>query len=166
MYRNVGTRDIAAAAGVNQTLINRYFGSKKELFTEVVLLSLRDTLLTAKSAKELEQEVFDDLLADEDNRRKEKLRLLLYSSMDSDVADVISEFFLRQTTVRGKFIAGTPKETKSFLVFSTMVGIAVNYSLLPQQGRDLLDKEFIKKHFSRILDEMYTGGEKDHPDLD
>ncbi|NLU82206.1 TetR/AcrR family transcriptional regulator [Rhodococcus sp. HNM0569] len=30
------TRDIAAAAGVNQALINRYFGSKENLFVEAV----------------------------------------------------------------------------------------------------------------------------------
>ena len=32
----MGTREIAAKAGVNATLINRYFGSKKKLFAAVV----------------------------------------------------------------------------------------------------------------------------------
>ena len=35
-YGQVGVREIAAEAGVNAALINRYFGSKMGLFTEVV----------------------------------------------------------------------------------------------------------------------------------
>jgi len=36
-YDGVGVRDIAAGAGVTAMLINRYFGSKEELFAEVAV---------------------------------------------------------------------------------------------------------------------------------
>lgn len=35
-YDGVGVREIAASAGVTATLVNRYFGSKEQLFAEVV----------------------------------------------------------------------------------------------------------------------------------
>ena len=35
-YENVGTRDIAADAGVDAALVNRYFGSKEKLFDEAI----------------------------------------------------------------------------------------------------------------------------------
>ena len=35
-YDNVGLRDIAADAGVDVALVGRYFGSKEQLFTEVL----------------------------------------------------------------------------------------------------------------------------------
>ncbi|MFE0023589.1 TetR/AcrR family transcriptional regulator [Amycolatopsis sp. NPDC059021] len=38
-YDGVGLREIAAAAGVTAILVNRYFGSKEALFTEVVAVS-------------------------------------------------------------------------------------------------------------------------------
>lgn len=38
-YDGVGVRDIAADAGVTAMLVNRYFGSKEGLFTEVVDVS-------------------------------------------------------------------------------------------------------------------------------
>ncbi|MEV0057369.1 TetR/AcrR family transcriptional regulator [Saccharopolyspora shandongensis] len=38
-YDGVGLREIAAAAGVTAILVNRYFGSKEALFTEVVGVS-------------------------------------------------------------------------------------------------------------------------------
>ena len=35
-YERVGVRDIARRAGINVALVNRYFGSKEQLFAEVV----------------------------------------------------------------------------------------------------------------------------------
>jgi AcrR family transcriptional regulator len=35
-YENVGTRDIAADAGVDAALVNRYFGGKEKLFDEAI----------------------------------------------------------------------------------------------------------------------------------
>ena len=36
-YENVGTRDIAADAGVDAALVNRYFGGKEKLFDEAIV---------------------------------------------------------------------------------------------------------------------------------
>ncbi|XVU22411.1 TetR family transcriptional regulator [Actinoplanes sp. CA-054009] len=45
-YDGVGVRDIAAEAGVTAMLVNRYFGSKEGLFTEVVdLVFARRTMV-------------------------------------------------------------------------------------------------------------------------
>jgi AcrR family transcriptional regulator len=44
-YDGAGTREIAAAAGVDPRLIGRYFGSKEGLFTEVVERAFEKTLL-------------------------------------------------------------------------------------------------------------------------
>ena len=35
-YEQVGLRDIAAAAGATAALVNRYFGTKEQLFREVL----------------------------------------------------------------------------------------------------------------------------------
>src|SRR5438034_10393490 len=39
-YDGVGVREIAQAAGVTAMLVNRYFGSKQQLFEEVVEVTL------------------------------------------------------------------------------------------------------------------------------
>ena len=39
-YENVGTRDIAADAGVDAALVNRYFGGKEKLFDEAKVARL------------------------------------------------------------------------------------------------------------------------------
>jgi len=40
-YENVGTRDIAADAGVDAALVNRYFGTKDKLFAEAIAGAFR-----------------------------------------------------------------------------------------------------------------------------
>jgi AcrR family transcriptional regulator len=42
-YDGAGVREIAGGAGVTAMLVNRYFGSKEQLFTEAVAESMADT---------------------------------------------------------------------------------------------------------------------------
>ena len=50
-YDGAGVRDIAAEAGVNAALVNRYFGSKESLFKEAILPGLNlDFLLEGDKA--------------------------------------------------------------------------------------------------------------------
>lgn len=44
-YDGVGVREIAAGAGVTAMLVNRYFGSKENLFLEVVADTIRDPVI-------------------------------------------------------------------------------------------------------------------------
>src|SRR6186997_2432060 len=44
-YDGAGVREIAAGAGVTAMLVNRYFGSKEQLFAEVAALTMSETIL-------------------------------------------------------------------------------------------------------------------------
>jgi AcrR family transcriptional regulator len=44
-YDGVGVREIAAGAGVTAMLVNRYFGSKEQLFAEVAADTMRDPVI-------------------------------------------------------------------------------------------------------------------------
>src|ERR1700754_4426260 len=44
-YDGVGLREIAAGAGVTAMLVNRYFGSKEQLFAEVSADTMRDPVI-------------------------------------------------------------------------------------------------------------------------
>jgi AcrR family transcriptional regulator len=157
-YKNVGTREIAASAGVNLTLINRYFGSKKELFRAVVL-SLGRRVLAVGGEQDLTREVMADLLMSNDNPRKEKLRLLLLSAMDPEVSDVVSEFFLQQKKRRTAVLDGKDSDTRAFLGLASLVGISLSFSLLPEEAREQLDKPLIIDHFTEQLEALY------HPNI-
>src|ERR1700761_2340367 len=44
-YDGVGLREIAAGAGVTAMLVNRYFGSREQLFAEVSADTMRDPVI-------------------------------------------------------------------------------------------------------------------------
>src|SRR5579864_9647512 len=44
-YDGAGLRDIAAGAGVTAMLVNRYFGSKEQLFAAVAADAMRDPVI-------------------------------------------------------------------------------------------------------------------------
>lgn len=49
-YDGAGVREIAAGAGVTAMLVNRYFGSKEQLFAEVIATAMASpTILTAQT---------------------------------------------------------------------------------------------------------------------
>src|SRR6187399_3507962 len=51
-YDGVGVREIAAGAGVTAMLVNRYFGSKEQLFAEVLAAtSAAPTILTPENLR-------------------------------------------------------------------------------------------------------------------
>lgn len=154
VYSKVGTRDIAAEAGVNLTLINRYFGSKKKLFAEVVM-SLGGGDTSPGTPKERALAAIMDFLSDEENQRKEELRLILFSAIDSDVSDVISDFFMQLRKAEAQSIQGENKETKAVLSFSLIAGIALTSLLFHTKDRKNLDMVYMEKYLSRMLDELY-----------
>jgi AcrR family transcriptional regulator len=47
-YDGVGVREIAAGAGVTAMLVNRYFGSKENLFREVVAETMREPVILSE----------------------------------------------------------------------------------------------------------------------
>src|SRR3977135_3143551 len=51
-YDGAGVREIAAGAGVTAMLVNRYFGSKEQLFAEVIAATMaKPTILTPQNLK-------------------------------------------------------------------------------------------------------------------
>lgn len=89
-YNGVSTRDIAAAAEVNEVTIYRHFPRKRDLYVAVLAaelgrLSLRGDLLAeiaqASDARQALSSTFE-LIATTVQRNPELLRLLLYSSLE------------------------------------------------------------------------------------
>jgi AcrR family transcriptional regulator len=134
-YSATRVRDIAADAGVNVALINRYFGSKEGLF-ESCLVTAREELGRARPANAS----FEDLLAAmtlqvagaPDGDRTLLLLILLRSSGDEG-ADRIRVNTLRSFGHQMLLAAGWSEEAsrdddlmlRAQLALSTMLGVAL-----------------------------------------
>ena len=82
-FAEAGVRDITARAGVNQSLVSRYFGGKIRLFEAAL-----DAALDARMMTDLPKEGFGRAImarfADEDDGRVHPLPILLGAAPDSE----------------------------------------------------------------------------------
>lgn len=62
-YDGVGVRDIAADAGVTAMMVNRYFGSKEQLFAEAVEASFAPPAIVGESSQSIPHEIAAALVA-------------------------------------------------------------------------------------------------------
>ncbi len=127
-FENVGTRDIAADAGVDAALVNRYFGGKEKLFEEVIAgaFLLDDHLVESMDAfgELLVQEVMADIHA-ETERRFDALALLLRASGSPATVHLVSACFHAEfVQPLARQLRGRDAELRATLVGSYLIGLA------------------------------------------
>lgn len=153
-YKNVGTRAIAHEAQVNITLINRYFGSKKNLFKSVID-TLPQNATSIHEARERARDVGMDFITGILNLPKEELKLILFSIVDPEVDDIIKNFFIERIQQQSVLMGGKEGKAKVFMILSLLSGIALLSSILENEYFDQHDKRLIEHHFCSLLDELY-----------
>jgi AcrR family transcriptional regulator len=140
-YEQVGVRDIAARAGVDPALVNRYFGSKEGLFSEAVAskFDLRH-LLEGDRATLGERLARYVLQKKSDGADYDPLVALLRSS-SSDVCsgmlrNAIVQGFVRPLAER---LEGPDALSRAELVGSTLLGLLVHRTVIG--GTEAVDNE-------------------------
>ncbi len=160
-YENVGTRAIADAAGINISLINRYFGSKKKLFAEVVsrLGRFSDT---AGGSKERAFAAFDALLGGEPSAlMMEEFRLILFSALSPQVSDIIGNFLTEKRDEMTATIPGKHSKVKADLVFAMFMGVALIFCMFPTGHDEHAEKEYAREYLQGMLDTFFADEEAD-----
>ena len=130
-FENVGTREIAADAGVDAALVNRYFGGKDNLFAEVItggfvldegLSSKMDTLGVA---------LVEQVLGADDRAKRNApvglaaLSVLLCATGNPPIAALVSERFHAEfVTPLAKLLRGRDTEVRAALIASQVIGLA------------------------------------------
>lgn len=155
-YDGAGVRAIAGRVGVNAALINRYFGSKAELFAEVVadsftvgdlLVGERATLgprlarfLVGRRAGAAER--FDPTL------------VLLRSAASAEATPVLQAALAEQVVAPlAAWLGGADAHARAHAVVALLFGVALTRDVL---GADAGDREATVRHlggaFQRLLD--------------
>lgn len=127
-YESVGTRDIAADAGVDAALVNRYFGSKEKLFLEVIEGGFRVDEHLSDNLDELGAHLVRQVMEDADEQASEEfdaLRLLLRATGNPVTAAMVSERFHAEfVSPLAKLLRGRDTELRAALVASYIIGLA------------------------------------------
>ncbi|MDD4702643.1 MAG: helix-turn-helix domain containing protein, partial [Desulfovibrio sp.] len=154
-YERVGTREIAARAGVNATLINRYFGSKKKLFTAVVNSLTELAKAPGTSVRDsLDQALDSIILAEEHTIWMEEFRIILFSALDPEVTDVISDFFEQKRQVLSERLGGAHMGPKTDVAYSLLMGSAVILTLLNRTTYPKENRQDLRNGIGLLLDQL------------
>ena len=153
-YDEVGMRDIARDAGCDPALVSRYFGSKEDLFREVLtacgdggscMMEVSRETFGAHYARQL---VFDNA----DCEDMEIVLIMLRASGSAKAAEMVRratiEDFLRPFA---KWLGGDQAEVRAYLASSLVMGFALNRSLGGEGAIPEADREAMYARLARLL---------------
>ena len=128
-YENVGTRDIAADAGVDAALVNRYFGGKEKLFDEAIV----DAFAIKDHFDGLDMSLFGEIITtlviegspERREARFDALGILLRASGSPATQERVSARFHADFVLPlARLLRGRDAELRAALIASYLVGLA------------------------------------------
>lgn len=125
-YENVGLRDIARDAGVDVALVGRYFGSKEDLFREVLRAGKSEKFKVEGSAGELAAYLASLLESgdDEEARNHAEGLLILLRSASSPAASKIVREAVREDVLGpiAALLDGDHADLRASLTLAVLMG--------------------------------------------
>lgn len=125
-YDGVGVREIAGDAGVTAMLVNRYFGSKEELFAEAVEASFAAPVFVAEQSQFSAREIAAALVARSapDGDELSPFLIMLRSASNPRSAEIVVDAIERHVGRRvSRQLPGPGRQLRSDVVLSVISGI-------------------------------------------
>lgn len=158
-YANVSLRDIAKEAGVALSQLHYYFGSKQSLFKEIIIqmknryvMEFRHRVSKVKTSEEKMDaliELFQHILIQEPGLMRlffdlyslslwsEEFRHLLSSLVD-ELSEIVANEVISTLTTNDQ-LYGASKDQLSKLIVGAVFGIAMQYTLNPEDNHQLIE---------------------------
>ncbi len=130
-YDGAGVREIAKDAGVTAMMINRYFGSKEQLFADVLVEVMKSpTILAADNLRsENIAEIFAAALVEITKAGATPLEgflIMMYSAASRSAADIGREQIQSNyQKLLASVLRGEQREERAALVFALIAGVQV-----------------------------------------
>src|SRR5690606_21905647 len=128
-YENVGLREIAGAVGVDVALIGRYFGSKEDLFREVLGMGRKKDILPEDVGPQDIPGFLTTLFLshDEDeNENVERLLIILRSASSPAASRVVREALRHDVLVPlAERLGGTNPEVRASTSMAVWMGMTI-----------------------------------------
>jgi AcrR family transcriptional regulator len=137
-YQHAGVREIAADAGVNAAMVNRYFGSKEGLFAEVVELAFDIRSLVDGDRATLAERLAHRVVYGRDDTadaQRIPLLLMLRSATEPHAADLIRAS-LERNLLRplAEHLQGPDAGARAAIAIGQCTGFAMLHQMLRPQA--------------------------------
>lgn len=159
-YDNVGLREIAADAGVDAALVSRYFGSKEDLFREVLSSTTGARDLFVEDVASFGARVAEMITSDPQHQAKMDGLLIMLNSAASPKASCVvraraeDEFY-------GPFAAwlggGEDAKIRARLAGAIMMGASISRALHADLALVDREREAFKVRLASLIQAAVTG---------
>lgn len=142
-YDGVGVREIAGDAGVTAMLVNRYFGSKEQLFAEAVEASFAEPVFVPEESQSLARETAAALVARSaaDSDQLAPFLIMLRSASNPRSAEIVVDAIERHVGRRlARHLPGPKRQLRSDVVLSVISGVLLMRQVVGTRalnGRDV-----------------------------
>jgi AcrR family transcriptional regulator len=154
-YENVGLRDIARDAGVDVALVGRYFGSKENLFHEVLRGTQCDWLDAAIGAEELPAFLAALVLRKEEAEDREDLDrlLIILRSASSPKASELVRIAFREDVIEplARLLPGPDAELRVAVALSILTGTSVLRTFMGVQPLLACQEPMLERKLAMLL---------------
>ena len=152
-YEAVSLRDVARDVGVDVALVSRYFGSKEELFRDVLECTLHP-LPVHGPAESLPEQLAALVVESPTSEEKHRsLQLLLHASASPKARAILDEV---DANLRGPLkdvLDGPDAELRSGLAASLLIGIAVMRRIMASGALQDTPPEVLRPALERLFRE-------------
>jgi AcrR family transcriptional regulator len=153
-YDGVGVREIANAAGVTAMLVNRYFGSKEQLFTEAVEVAFAQRTLIADDVASLSRFAATALVAAEP-RSVDGFLLMLRSVANPRAAEIlraaIDAHFQRPLEA---LLPGAHASERAALFLSVLAGVRLMQQVLGSPALAATDASALERRLESLFRQL------------
>jgi AcrR family transcriptional regulator len=156
-YEQVGVRDIAADAGIDPALVNRYFGSKEGLFTAVLASITKEPFALRPKPPEFGDELARIVLRLTGDRHQKQLMALdlAIRSTNSPTANAIVREDLEERFIAPlveRFGGGPDAAARAHICTAITMGMGVMRGVLGEDAPGLQVREEMIAHLAPLLD--------------
>lgn len=154
-YENVGLRDIAADVGVDVALIGRYFGSKEQLFTEVLRGGKADWLEPLAKAEDLAEGLTglaSKKQRSDSNEHVEGLLIVLRSVSSPTAAPLVRAAF-RDDVLEplAKLLTGSDRDLRAGIAMGVIMGTTIVRSIMNVEALQCCEAGLFESKLAHIL---------------
>jgi AcrR family transcriptional regulator len=152
-FENVGIREIASEAGVDAALVSRYFGSKEELFSEVLASGKCADEVIGTTLEGLADRVAEMLMEKtEEENPMDDLLILLHSAGSQTAAPLVrASIAERFHTPSAKLIGGENAQERAQLLGAILMGVSISTRVNGEDSMSRIDRAKLKARISELV---------------
>jgi AcrR family transcriptional regulator len=159
-YDGIGVREIARAAGVTAVLVNRYFGSKEELFAAAVETAFADIRVLEGDSSALAERFIVDVMTktEKDVEPINPFFLLLRSAPNPRAAEILRDSIARHFERPLKSLLRGPRAAeRAAMILAVVTGLSLFRKVIGSRALAEANVAHLSADFKALLQRLIDG---------